>query len=178
MTTANPRLTDMQLVLLSAAVGRDDGSLLPIPDTLNRPRATLNRTINALIRSALVSERELVAGSSLRVGEDRLWRQEANERFGIFITDTGRAAIGANEEPAAIPAEEVDVLPAAPPPQNKTTLMLNMLCQDGGATLADLTAATGWLPHTTRAALTGLRKKGHAIVREKQNDVSVYSIAA
>ena len=27
--------------------------------------------------------------------------------------------------------------------------------------------ATGWLPHTTRAALTGLRKKGHVIEREQ-----------
>ena len=26
-----------------------------------------------------------------------------------------------------------------------------------------LTAATGWLPHTARAALTGLKKKGHAV---------------
>ena len=30
-----------------------------------------------------------------------------------------------------------------------------------GATLDDLVEATGWLPHTTRAALTGLRKKGY-----------------
>ena len=26
---------------------------------------------------------------------------------------------------------------------------------------------TGWLPHTTRAALTGLRKRGYAVRREK-----------
>ena len=30
-------------------------------------------------------------------------------------------------------------------------------------TLAELIAATGWLPHTTRAALTGLRKRGYAV---------------
>ena len=29
--------------------------------------------------------------------------------------------------------------------------------------LAELVAATGWLPHTTRAALTGLRKRGYAV---------------
>jgi hypothetical protein len=27
--------------------------------------------------------------------------------------------------------------------------------------------ATGWLPHTTRAALTGLRKRGYVIARER-----------
>ncbi len=33
------------------------------------------------------------------------------------------------------------------------------------ATLDALIEATGWLPHTTRAALTGLRKKGYVIER-------------
>ena len=28
-------------------------------------------------------------------------------------------------------------------------------------------AATGWLPHTTRAALTGLRKKGHRLAKSQ-----------
>jgi hypothetical protein len=36
-----------------------------------------------------------------------------------------------------------------------------------GATLIDLTHATGWLPHTTRAALTGLRNRGYAVIRER-----------
>jgi hypothetical protein len=35
-----------------------------------------------------------------------------------------------------------------------------MLSTDKGATLEELTDATGWLPHTARAALTGLRKRG------------------
>jgi hypothetical protein len=30
-----------------------------------------------------------------------------------------------------------------------------------GATIDDLTGATNWLPHTARAALTGLRKRGY-----------------
>jgi len=37
-------------------------------------------------------------------------------------------------------------------------------------------AATGWLPHTTRAALTGLRKKGHAIARDRVEGVTRYAI--
>ena len=47
-----------------------------------------------------------------------------------------------------------------------------------GATLAELVEATGWLPHTTRAALTGFRKKGHVIERSKRSDVTCYRIAA
>ena len=48
--------------------------------------------------------------------------------------------------------------------------MLELLHRDGGASLDDLTAATGWLPHTTRAVLTGLRKKGHQIEGRKGED--------
>ncbi|MDP4576033.1 DUF3489 domain-containing protein [Qipengyuania sp. G39] len=36
--------------------------------------------------------------------------------------------------------------------------------------------ATGWLPHTTRAAMTGLKKKGHTIERDKRGEVSCYRI--
>ena len=42
-----------------------------------------------------------------------------------------------------------------------------MLTNDKGATLAALAEATGWLPHTTRAAMTGLRKRGFAIERTR-----------
>ncbi|QEE41700.1 DUF3489 domain-containing protein [Methylobacterium sp. WL1] len=37
---------------------------------------------------------------------------------------------------------------------NKKVLVLTLLTRDNGATLAELIAATGWLPHTTRAALS------------------------
>ena len=66
------------------------------------------------------------------------------------------------------------VAPAVP---SKTALVVTLLQREGGATLGDLVAATGWLPHTTRAALTGLRKKGHAIDKTKPDGVTTYSIA-
>jgi DNA-binding transcriptional regulator PaaX len=47
-----------------------------------------------------------------------------------------------------------------------------------GATIIDLTHATGWLPHTMRAALTGLRKRGYAVIRERVGaEDSVYRIS-
>jgi DNA-binding IclR family transcriptional regulator len=45
--------------------------------------------------------------------------------------------------------------------------VIELLRRAGGATIVDLTQATGWLPHTTRAALTGLRKRGYAVIRER-----------
>ena len=60
---------------------------------------------------------------------------------------------------------------------NKTEKVLALLKRDEGATLDELVDATGWLPHTTRAALTGLKKKGHSIERTKVDGVSRYSAA-
>jgi hypothetical protein len=52
-----------------------------------------------------------------------------------------------------------------------------MLARDKGATLAALVDATGWLPHTTRAAITGLRKRGFAIERTRHERLgSLYRI--
>jgi hypothetical protein len=60
--------------------------------------------------------------------------------------------------------------------QTKASQVLVMLQRINGATLGDLVAATGWLPHTTRAALTGLRKKGHALTSDKLDGVRRYRI--
>lgn len=48
-------------------------------------------------------------------------------------------------------------------PQTKSDQVLALLARAHGATIDQLVAATGWLPHTTRAMLTGLKKKGHII---------------
>lgn len=62
------------------------------------------------------------------------------------------------------------------PRQTKSDAMIALLQRDGGATLAELVAATGWQPHTTRAALTGLKKKGHVIEKSKRDDATCYRI--
>jgi Protein of unknown function (DUF3489) len=65
---------------------------------------------------------------------------------------------------------------AAPVRGGKTSAVIALLELDQGATLADLIAATDWLAHTTRAALTGLRKKGHVIERSKRGEETCYRI--
>jgi hypothetical protein len=49
-----------------------------------------------------------------------------------------------------------------------------MLERDEGATIQQIVDATGWLPHTTRAALTGLKKRGFEISSEKGEGVTRY----
>ena len=56
--------------------------------------------------------------------------------------------------------------------------MLALLRREEGASSAELIDATGWLPHSMRAALTGLRKKGHAIECRMRGDLKVYRLVA
>lgn len=65
----------------------------------------------------------------------------------------------------------------APRQGSKLAEVMALLARDTGASVEDLMAATGWLPHTTRAALTGLRKRGFTILREQRDGKgSVYRI--
>jgi DNA-binding MarR family transcriptional regulator len=57
---------------------------------------------------------------------------------------------------------------AAPREGSKIATVIEMLRRANGASVEELTSATGWLPHTTRAALTGLRKRGLVVERTKE----------
>ena len=70
-------------------------------------------------------------------------------------------------EPKAETADQQASAAAPAKRQNKADLVLELLQRNEGATIDQLIAATGWLPHTTRAALTGLKKKGHMVSSEK-----------
>ena len=86
------------------------------------------------------------------------------------VVDAGAAALSSATSPTSQRSP-------APATRNKTATVIALLEREEGATLAELIAATGWLPHTTRAALTGLRKKGHVIERSKRGEDTCYRIA-
>ena len=67
---------------------------------------------------------------------------------------------------------------AAPKRETKADKVIALLKRKEGATLEEMVQATGWLPHTARAAMTGLRRKGHVIERTKADGVSRYAIIA
>jgi hypothetical protein len=59
----------------------------------------------------------------------------------------------------------------------KQAKIVELMKRAKGATLDELVKATDWLPHTTRAALTGLRKRGLTVERVKdESRGSVYCI--
>jgi hypothetical protein len=68
------------------------------------------------------------------------------------------------------------VLTAKPP--NKQQQLAALVVRNEGATLDQMIAATGWLAHTTRAALTGLKKKGYVFTSDKVAGVRTYRAVA
>ncbi len=65
-----------------------------------------------------------------------------------------------------------------PKPPSKQDQLAALVVRDEGATVDQMVAALGWLPHTTRAALTGLKKKGFAISSDKVDGVRTYRAVA
>lgn len=176
-TTQMTKLTDMQLVLLTAACQREDGSLLPPPESLGSTAAArIRKAVETLIKKALAAEREGMAAA-------QAWRNDGDLIIGVIVTAAGRAII----DPPAAAGEGEKVIennaPAESPeasaarPASKQAQVIDLLKREGGAALTDIVSMTGWLPHTSRAALTGLRKKGHAIKSEKVDGVTRYQIA-
>ncbi len=162
------KLNDAQTILLSAASQRDSGSIFPLPDRFAAANARVTKAIGSLVPAALAEERESSAA-------EFIYRTDGDISFGLFITPAGLAAIGVSDEDIPV---SPPVVADRPVRTTKSASVLAMLGRDDGATLAELTAATGWLPHTTRAALTGIRKKGHAIVRTVRDGTSYYRIVA
>jgi hypothetical protein len=168
------KLTDLDAILLSGAAKRDAGSLLPVPESVSGGGARLTKAVAGLIKLGLAEERETHDKTSVH-------RTEEDVVYGVFITNAGNAAIGiASSEGNDDNAGANVASPALPvmPRVTKASAVVALLQREEGATLADMIAATGWLPHTTRAALTGLRKKGHMLEKSKRDDQTCYRISA
>jgi hypothetical protein len=196
------KLNHTQLVLLSAALQRDDHCLVP-PGGPKRSQA--QRAQAKLVEAGLVKEIRAKAGAPI-------WRrdEEAGHTFALKLTAAGAKAIAVDETPpsegeaerraeppigAADPQPEPGSKPvanlntqdggagrttAAPRSGTKIAEVIALLQRGDGASLAELVAVTGWLPHTTRAALTGLRKRGCVIALDRADKTrgSVYRIEA
>jgi len=60
----------------------------------------------------------------------------------------------------------------------KRALLIGMLERPEGASVAEIGQRLGWLPHTVRAAFTGLRPAGREVTRSKDAEgQSVYRLA-
>jgi hypothetical protein len=177
------KLTDKQLVVLSAASQRGD-RLIVLPN--NSKGGAAKALVTKLIEHGLVRE--------VRVKQDQPhWTMnDTGHPIGLKITKAGLTAIAV--EPDATNAEPTQDTTAVstgsakrkpsteagePRPGTKQALVISMLEREQGATLSDLVKATSWLPHTTRAALTGLRKKGFNVGKTRSEDgTTVYRLSS
>ncbi len=189
-----PKLTDSQLVILSAAARRKDGAVLPLPRSLKVNKAAATTVLESLLKKGLVAERPAAA-------DEAHWRETRDGgRTALAITDTGLQAIGVDvarkaskQSPSTKPqpkqrSRRIEhkpsgskpkgrTSPAAVRPGTKQALLIDLLKRKKGATIEKIVEALGWLPHTVRAALTRLRQQGFRIERVRENGVSRYRIA-
>lgn len=202
--TRKPRLTDLDLVLLSNAAARPDGMLLPPPPSVGARGKTLERALAKLLRLGLVEECRTKAvdqawragedgrGVALRIaaaGRDRLGLDGAPDTPANAAKDSGadeatatdpggdvRPAEGAADAPGgAGPAAESAPFAPGIRPGTKQARLVDCLSRPWGASIADLRHQLGWQAHTVRAALTGLRKKGYAVTSAKdESGITVY----
>lgn len=66
---------------------------------------------------------------------------------------------------------------AAPKTPSKISQVVDLLRRQQGALLTDIVAATGWQPHTARAALTGLKKRGRSIESRRGDKQATYFLS-
>jgi hypothetical protein len=94
----------------------------------------------------------------------------------------GRAAAAAATENAdgvsAVAPPPVTAAESKPERISRTDQLIAQLRTPHGAAIEDMCSRFGWLPHSARAALTGLRKRGLDVERSKAGTVAVYRIAA
>jgi hypothetical protein len=172
-----PKLGDSQLVILSAAAQRADGSLLPFPSSLSVKGAALGKVVETLRRRKFVEERKVINGAPE-------WRRDAERRpLGLFITNAGLLALGVDDRDKAKPSQAAASMPrqrktavtkprgkarkaspAKPKPrgaasQSKQDLVIQMLRRRSGVTIEEIIAETGWQPHSVRGFFSGLVKK-------------------
>lgn len=160
--TSSTKLTRTQLNLLASAEKRKD-RVLAKPDRTTDAMAA--RLAGPLLQLDLA--REVAARGAMPV-----WRRDGTRDLALKLTPAGRAVLGDGEQDQTEAA-------AAPRADSKIARVIARLIGPDGASLSDLTAMTGWLPHTTRAALTGLRRRGFQIVRTRgANRAAIYRISA
>lgn len=161
------KLTDTQLIILSQASQRGSGLVLPLPENICANEGAKTTVLKSLLAKGFIEE---VAGQPS-------WRIEPDGvSITLQITAAGLSALRIDE-----PGEETQETTPVRKTQKGTKLALieKLLRRARGVSVLELGSATGWQPHSLRAAMTGLRKKGFDIQTGKNTrGVTVYRLVS
>jgi hypothetical protein len=170
------KLSDTQAVILSVASQRDDGAVLPLPETLKIKGSALDKVLGSLKAKRLIDHQGMPRGDDppplriTRAGLEAIGVEtEDDAQAGPSAADTGAppagakgAATPAKRKAKAKPPKTGKAAPAEKPTPRagtKQALMIELLKRAEGATVEQLAAGTGWQHHTIRGAISGALKK-------------------
>ena len=185
------KLSDSQLVVLTAACGRPDQAVYPL--TTKLPGAAAAKVLSSLVKKSLIKE---VPAKR----DDTVWREDKKRgRLTLRATPAASEAIGVmpdeapTEAKADGPTESVTgsarkpktgkskTKPGGTRAGSKQAQLIEMLKSPKGATIEEIVKKFDWQAHTVRGAIAGALKKklGLNVQSEKvEGRGRVYRIAA
>lgn len=162
------QLTDAQRSVLEPACAREDLCIFPVTAPLKG--GAVGNVCKSLLKRGLVEE---VPASDAHT----VWRHGEEGPLTLRATCAGRDAVsGASVAPAPVLEAVLAPLPpvalALPTGPSRQDILLQLLGRPEGATIADMTGATGWQPHSVRGALSGVigKKLGLKVTSDKLPD--------
>ncbi len=160
------KLSDTQREVIKLATYRPDGNIEPLPPALRG--GARKKVIDGLLTRDLITEVHVA------------------DHAAYCLTDAAYTAVGRKRRPPEPMTPEADTDTTASPARprsrenSKQAIVIQMLQRPEGATIPQISAATGWQSHSIRGHFAGALKKklGLNLTSDKvEGGVRIYRVA-